>query len=586
MKKPELCDHFYLHGKRFDIKKHPTDFAIIKNIRKARKDVRQGLRKIRDGLMSLLPPPPPPILTLKSMIQKAVGDNLEELMNDAKKDVDCLVSHLFQLGTGEDILFNDKIILDLEKEDEKFINSILKDYDLEFVRRMGHQHVLRLPKECDLDVMELANMLYDTSGVKACSPGIMVKVEAHAELYPGQWNLNARNMKRKDLLPDADIGMENAWELSKGNPDTIVAIIDDGFDLGHPALKDVKIHKEALNYSDGSNNVQARDNNFHGTSVAALALAQHEGSAIRGIAPDCTFLPIRIEFGYLSIDDYLELFQYASERADVLNCSFGPGPSSYDPFPSGFRVEVETLTKKGGRKGNGLVMVFSAGNDDAPTSMSKKQNVNGVKMFKAGKIAEIPAGHDIFSGYPLCNGVVTAGAMTSLKRKAGYSNFGPEITVTAPSGNYHIIPVVCPPDTPGRESFAAKYPGPALLSAINRPGHGVSTIEFTNHDPDFKVETVNEIYTLSFSGTSAAAPTVTAVAALMLSVNGNLTAEQVLQILEETADKNLDAKLDNTKDPNIQGLSGEFKEGRSLFFGAGKINAEKAVARAKELLKQ
>ncbi|MCP4216794.1 MAG: S8 family serine peptidase [bacterium] len=590
MKRPELCDHFFLHGKRYVIKKHPSDFAIMKKSGKLPEKIKNNAKEagsqIPDDLTSQYDSDSRPTLRLSVEIRKATGGNVEEAMAEAKTHPGCMVSHVFLLeGTDEEILFSNTITLDLEKEDKAFLRSILEDYDLDYQRRMGDSHILSLPVQGELEVMELANMLNKAAGVKSCSPGMMIKIVPHANLYPHQWNLNARNLENEELLPDADISMEGAWEFTKGAADTVLAIIDDGFDLGHPCLENVTIHDDALNYSDGSGNVQSRGYDYHGTSVASQAFAQHVDGSIRGVAPDCTFLPIRIEFGYVTELDYFDLFQYVSQRADVLSCSFGHAPGSVPYFTWGFRWELTQLTETGGRKGNGLVMVFSAGNDDAPTVMSEEDNVNGVFFWSDSKIKEIPAGNAIYTGYPNCDGVIAVGAMSALKRKAGYSNFGPDITVVAPSGNYHNIPLLIPPGTPDREMFVADYPGPALAAAINRDGHGIFPTEVECYDPDFEVIVVDEIYTLSFSGTSAAAPTVTAVAALMLSVNGNLTAEQVRQIIQETADKDLDPSLDNPNDPNVQGLFGEFIDGRSFYFGAGKLNAAKAVAEAKKRMK-
>jgi subtilisin-like proprotein convertase family protein len=69
----------------------------------------------------------------------------------------------------------------------------------------------------------------------------------------------------------------------------------------------------------------------------------------------------------------------------------------------------------------------------------------------------------------------------------------------------------------------------------------------------------------------------------MLSVNPELSAQEVRQILMTTANRDLDIVLDLAEDPNIQNLSGEFNNGHSLFFGAGKVNAYRAVRRARAL---
>ena len=100
-----------------------------------------------------------------------------------------------------------------------------------------------------------------------------------------------------------------------------------------------------------------------------------------------------------------------SKRADVVNCSFGLSPSSFDGMSRHFRRELSRLCQTGGRRGKGLIMVFSAANDDAPTYLKPEDNVNGVLYTRPGPfgmtIAEIPAGRPVFSGYPMTPGVIT-----------------------------------------------------------------------------------------------------------------------------------------------------------------------------------
>jgi hypothetical protein len=184
----------------------------------------------------------------------------------------------------------------------------------------------------------------------------------------------------------------------------------------------------------------------------------------------------------------------------------------------------------------------------------------------------------------MTRGLVVVGAMSSLKRKAGYSSWGRHLTVTAPSNNMHYITSFIDRGVNDavRDLFVANYRGLGQVAAANRPG--VATpfrpLQDDPSTPDF----AENFYTVSFGGTSGAAPVVTGVVALMLSVNPTLTARQVRQILMATADQDLDPTLDLSNDPNAQGLSGAFVNGRSLFFGSGKINAARAVERARALL--
>jgi hypothetical protein len=270
-----------------------------------------------------------------------------------------------------------------------------------------------------------------------------------------------------------------------------------------------------------------------------------------------------------------------------VNCSFGLPPTSFDPLHPEFRRAITELTRTGGRRGKGLVMVFSAANDDAPTFLPGSQNTQGVKFvrftaFGTAEIAEIPAGQDVFSGYPMTPGVVVVGAMTSLKRKAGYACWGPHVTVVAPSNNMHYITSFVAAGADSRRAqFVTNYRGLGQVAAVNRPGHGQPFDPLLDDlaTPEFH----ENFYTRNFGGTSGAAPIVTGVAALILSANPGLTADQIRQILMATADQDLASTLDLASDPNLQGLSGAFANGRSLFFGSGKVNALKAVQQARAL---
>ena len=99
--------------------------------------------------------------------------------------------------------------------------------------------------------------------------------------------------------------------------------------------------------------------------------------------------------------------------------------------------------------------------------------------------------------------------------------------------------------------------------------------------------------TASFGGTSSATPLTAGIAALVISANPALTADEVRSILLMTASKDLDlasyprtppAKYDMNPtwdvSPVIPFDSGEFKDDWSPWFGYGKVDAEAAVQRA------
>ncbi|NJL48150.1 MAG: S8 family serine peptidase [Leptolyngbyaceae cyanobacterium SM2_5_2] len=84
-------------------------------------------------------------------------------------------------------------------------------------------------------------------------------------------------------------------------------------------------------------------------------------------------------------------------------------------------------------------------------------------------------------------------------------------------------------------------------------------------------------FTNSFGGTSSSCPVVAGVAGLILSMNPALTARQVREILQTTADK----IIDPNPDPQLGLRYGTYDaKSHSQWFGYGKVNAFAAVKEA------
>ncbi len=567
-------NYITLNGKRLNLKKHPRDFSVIGQTAALSSELCKGSQKISTNMLRVM---------------TAEDSNIDQLMTESRKDT--VAHHIYQVeNTDEEIIIDDRIILNLRYEGTGELEKIIQEFHLIPEGRMGSAHVLRVTEATGRNPLKVANEIAEREGVAACSPQVMLELQLHQlhrqpVLFPKQWYLTAELMSHDDLLVDADIQLPEAWEIISGNPEIVVAVIDDGFDLEHPAFSNTRIHPALRDFMGQDTDPSSEGRDYHGTPVASIAVGSHEDSAMRGIAPNCTLLPVRIGFGpFAPPIDILDVFKLVSQHADVVNCSFGIGPRDFDPLPPDFRRDMTQLTETGGRRGKGLVMVFSASNDDAPTYLEADKNINGVKFTVGREIKEIPAGEEVFSGFPMIEGVIVVGAMSSLKRKSGYSCWGPHLTVTAPSNNMHYIMEFIPRGSdPRRNQFIANYRGLGQVAAVNRPGHGAPFDPISRFDDPRTLNIRENLYTNNFGGTSGAAPVVTGVVGLMLSVNPELTAAQVRQILMATADKNLDPTLDLANDPNVQGLSGEFVNGRSLFFGSGKVNAFKAVSQARAL---
>ncbi len=571
MAKKNFGNYIDLNGQHIELEKNPTDFTLIRDTEIPDLD--------------------------KSVTQNKISNNMFRLTSADEEDRDILMTelretnvahHIYKVkGTDEEIIIDDCIILKLRYQGTGELEAIIEEFNLVFEERIGEAYVLRLTDETGINPVKVANRIAQREGVAECAPEILMELEFHQQpaLFPDQWHLTADLISNPDLISSADIQAPEAWDITKGNPDIVVAVIDDGFDLDHPALQDVTLNPNAKDYAEDDLDPESEGSDYHGTPVASIAVGSHVNGVMYGIAPSCQFLPIRIRFGLFAVPrNLLKVFQYVSQYADVVNCSFGMPPKDFDPINSEIRREITKLTETGGRRGKGLVMVFSAGNDDAPTFLEADKNVNGVKFTKGSEIREVEANKPVFSGFPLTEGVIVVSSMSSLKRKSGYSNWGKHITVSAPSNNSHYIMKFVPSGSdPRRDKFVANYRGLGLVAASNQPGSGRPFRRIRIIDDPRTPNLPENLYTKEFGGTSGAAPVVSGVVALMLAVNPDLTAAQVKQILKSTADRDLDPSLDLADDPNIQGLSGDFVGDRSLFFGSGKVNAFKAVRKARSL---
>jgi subtilisin family serine protease len=159
----------------------------------------------------------------------------------------------------------------------------------------------------------------------------------------------------------------------------------------------------------------------------------------------------------------------------------------------------------------------------------------------------IDKGETIVNLYAANPDVIAVTASTSTGTIAAYTNFGNEVSVCAPSSNWD----------PSK--------GMTKLTAA-----GIYTTASSDGD---QIDG-NGAYSDDFGGTSAAAPLVAGIAALVLSANNDLPAAIVKKILEVTADK---IDFENS------GKEKYDDKGHSQYYGYGKVNAANAVRLATQL---
>ena len=365
------------------------------------------------------------------------------------------------------------------------------------------------PKE----VFDLSKKIYESGCALYAHPDFLIepKKRSFDPLFdPLQWNLH--NYGQYGAVPDVDMDVYEAWQYANGKG-VRVAVIDNGFDLSHPDLKGAFVAQTDLVDMDAN---ASYDNPYeiHGTACAGLIAARKNGIGTQGIAYDSDLVAIKLIGSYASGQDrplyvstILEAFMFADEMgAQVINCSWG----TYDVADAVHYIIHKLATQ--GRGGKGTPIVFASGNEGRG------------QWYWADDESALPD-------------VLAIGAVNDYGDIAWYSNYGPALDFVAPSGGGNLA--ITTTDISGPLGYAD--------GSFGHPDYCYAT-DITG-----------------FNGTSAAAPQVSGVIALMLQRNPDLTKDQIVDILAKTAKKIGTIPYEN---------------GRNDYFGYGLVDADDAVKMA------
>lgn len=492
-------------------------------------------------------------------------ENLEEAM-DLARSIEAVefVSHLYQGQNDPGLLVylsNEITIQFAENVDQANQEAIATAVGLKLERPLEgipNTFIFELTRNCRENPIKIANRLMRSAQVLTAEPNIIIETQSHYRpkdsLYYKQWYLNHNGGSQ--LATNSHINVEPAWEITRGIRPVVVAITDDSIDINHSDFQGLGkiVAPRDLKDKDFLPLPGTTEDN-HGTACAGVALAEENGNGIVGVAPGCALMPIRTT-GYLDDKSIEDVFDWAQTKgASVISCSWG---ASAVHFPLSLRQRAAvTRAATQGRHGKGCVIVFAAGNSNRPTD----DIIN-----ETGWPNNVISGRTQWlSGFAIHPDVITVSACTSLNKKSAYSNWGKSISVCAPSNN--APPGIWLPET-GYISTAPQVtqslPGLGIFTTDRVGAAGYDQGDFTGY----------------FGGTSSACPVVAGVAALILSANPDLSAQEVKQILEQNADK----IVDRDPDPQLGIKLGTYDtNGHSQWFGYGKVNAGKAVAYAHQL---
>lgn len=211
-----------------------------------------------------------------------------------------------------------------------------------------------------------------------------IQLTPNDPLYPQQWGMSM-------------IGANKAWDILKGDPRIIVAVIDTGVDYTHEDLAAVN---KSLGYDFTNNDNDPMDDMGHGTHVAGIiAATMNNGKGVVGVAPNVTIMPVKVcnSGGSCWTSDIADGIRWAADHgAKIQSISLG-GPSPDQQTSDATKYAVS----------KGALVIAAAGN-------------NGLEQ------KSYPG------AYPW---VIAVGALDSSGNRAYYSQYGSFLDIMAPGSN-------------------------------------------------------------------------------------------------------------------------------------------------------
>ena len=206
--------------------------------------------------------------------------------------------------------------------------------------------------------------------------------------------------KGEDELLGKLWGMEKleaakAWEVTTGNRDVKVAVVDTGIDYNHPDLAG-RVEK---GFDFINNDEDAMDDQMHGTHCAGTVAAGIGNGGVVGVAPNVTLLAVKV-LSKSGSGDYAGVangITYAADHgAHVISMSLGGGSTA--------QVLEDAVAYA---QSKGVLVVAAMGNNNS----------------------ERPS-------YPAAvAGVLAVGSTTVQEQRSSFSNYGKHISVGAPGSD-------------------------------------------------------------------------------------------------------------------------------------------------------
>ncbi|MDZ8188652.1 MAG: S8 family serine peptidase [Nostoc sp. ChiSLP02] len=455
----------------------------------------------------------------------ALRDRARQILNEEPK-IEFAGRVLIDPSSQEPVIYTENLFVKFDnRQESRACEEILGRYNLTIKRQIEYArngYFISAPANTGLAIFDIAERLLNEQSVELCHPELVRELRRR-QVFPQQWHLKETTINGKVIKAHANV--EAAWKLSDGTGATI-AIIDDGVDIDHEEFRSSGKIVAPRDVTRKTNDPRPGNDDNHGTSCAGVACGNGNFGA-SGVAPGAKLMPIRLASA-LGSQNEADAFVWAAQNgADVISCSWGPSDGVWyeakDPVHNQ-KVPLPDSTRLAmefaitkGRNGKGCVILFAAGNGN--------ESVDN-------------------DGYASYKNVIAVAACNDFGTRSAYSDYGQAVWCAFPSNN----------------GDSSQTPGIWTTDRSGTVGYNSGSVNLGDTQGN---------YTNSFGGTSSACPGAAGVVALIIARNPNLRWDEVRDIIKRSCDR-------------IDQAGGKYDaNGRSPFYGYGRINALKAVELAK-----
>uniref|UniRef100_UPI003F6FA723 S8 family serine peptidase n=1 Tax=Dyadobacter sp. TaxID=1914288 RepID=UPI003F6FA723 len=281
-----------------------------------------------------------------------------EILNIKTEDVIYKAPSFFN-SYGEVVTLSNVFYVKLRRADDlAILDKMATKADIEIIGSDSPTslwYMLSCTNKSDGSSLEMANKFFESGAFAASEPELLTGNQASCTNDPSfgsQWYL--KNTGQNGGSAGSDIKACDAWTITKGCANVIVAVADEGVDPGHPDILNL-----LPGYDAESGGSPAQIKGIHGTHMAGIIGAAHNTTGISGVAPQCKIMPVSFPLnsttpGYLSRRKQGIKWAAKEGSAWIINLS-------WNSEVSGLIDDAINLATTTGQGGLGCVVIVSSG---------------------------------------------------------------------------------------------------------------------------------------------------------------------------------------------------------------------------------